>query len=47
MKNTKTEMKNALEGVNSKLNEVDEWISELKDRVVEISAAEQKKRKEE
>ena len=44
MKNTITEMKNALEGINSRLNDTEEWISELKDRVVEITAAEQKKR---
>ena len=45
MKNTITEMKNTLEGVNSRLNEAGEWISELEDRVVEITAAEDKNEK--
>ena len=43
MKNTITEMKNILEGINSRRNGTEEWISELKDRIVEITAAEQKK----
>ena len=45
MKNTIMEMKNTLEGINSKLNNTEEWISKLEDRVVEITEAEQKKRK--
>ena len=45
MKNTITEMKNTLEGSNNRVNEAEEWISELEDQVVEITAAEQKKRK--
>ena len=45
LKNTITEMKNTLEGVNSRLNEAGEWISELEDRVVEITAAEDKNEK--
>ena len=32
LKNTVTEMKNELEGINSRLNEAEEWISELEDR---------------
>ena len=47
MKNTKTEIKNTLEKINSILNTVDtensryrELISELKDRVVDIPQAE-------
>ena len=43
MKNTITEMTNTLEGINSRLNDSEEWISELEDRVVENTAAEQKK----
>ena len=43
MKNTITEMKNTLEGINSRLNDSKEWISDLEDRVVEITATEQKK----
>ena len=38
-------MKNTLEGSNNRVNEAEEWISELEDQVVEITAAEQKKRK--
>jgi len=37
-------MKNTLYEIN-RLNEAEEWISELKDRVGEITTAEQKKRK--
>ena len=36
MKNTTTEMESTLEGINSKIHEIEEWISELKDRMVEI-----------
>ena len=38
-------MKNTLERRNSKLNDTEEWISELEDRVVESSAKEQSKEK--
>ena len=38
-------MKNALERINSKLNDTEEQISELEDRIVEITTAEQKKEK--
>ena len=48
MKNTKTEIKNTLEKINSILNTVDtensryrEMISELEDRVVDMPQAEQ------
>ena len=44
LKNTITEMKSTLEGINSRLNE-EEWITELEDRVVEIIMAERKKKK--
>ena len=30
-------MKNILEGINSKLDNTEEWISKLKDKVVEIT----------
>ena len=36
-------MKNTLEGINSKINEAEEWISELEDRMVELTAVEQNK----
>ena len=44
LKNTITEMKNTLEGSNTRLNEAEEWIREVEDRVVKIIATEQKKR---
>ena len=45
MKNTITEMKNTLEGINSRLNDSEEQISELEDRAMAITATEQKKMK--
>ena len=45
MKNTITEFKNTLEGTNSRITETEEWISELEDRMVEITAKEQNKGK--
>ena len=38
-------MKNTLEGINSRLDDIEEEISELEHRVVEIMEAEQKKKK--
>ena len=47
MKNTITEMKNALGGINSRLNDTDEQqISKLEDKIVEIIEPEQKKEEE-
>ena len=43
MNNTITEMKNTVEGINSRINEVVEQIRELENRLVEITAAEQKR----
>jgi len=34
-----TEMKNILDGINSRLNEAEEQISELEDRIVEVTIA--------
>ena len=34
-------MNNTLEGINSGITEAEEWINDLKDRMVEITAAEQ------
>ena len=45
MNNTIIKM-NTLEGINSRITEAEEWISELKGRMVEISAVEQNKEKE-
>ena len=33
-------MKNTLEGLKSRINGAEKWISELEDRMVEITAAE-------
>ena len=38
-------MKNTLEGLNSRIIEAEEWISELEDKMVEITAMEQNKEK--
>ena len=45
MKNTITEMKNTLEGINSRITEAGERISDLEDRMVEFTAVEQNKEK--
>ena len=46
MNNTITEIKNTLQGINSRINETEEWISELEDRMVEVIATEQNKQKD-
>ena len=45
MNNTITEIKNTPEGNNSRITEAEEQISELEDRMVEITAKEQNKGK--
>ena len=45
MNNTINEMKNSLEGISSRITEAEEWISDLEDKIVEITTAEQKKEK--
>ena len=45
MKNTITEIKNTLEGIHSRIIEAEEWISDLQDRMVGFTAAEQNKEK--
>ena len=45
MNNIKTEIKNILEGTNRRVTETEKWISELEDRMVEITEAEQNKEK--
>ena len=47
MNNTVTEMKNTLEGINGRITEAEEWISDLEDRMVEITAAEKNKERKE
>ena len=36
-------MRNTFDGMNSRLEEAEEWIIDLKDRVMECNQAEQKK----
>ena len=43
--NTINEIKNSLEGVNSRITEAEEQISDLEDKIVEITAAELNKEK--
>ena len=45
MNNTITEMKNTLEAINNGITEAEERISDLEDRTVEFTAAEQNKEK--
>ena len=45
MNNTITEVTNTLEGINSRITEAEEWISDLEDRMVEFTATEQNKEK--
>ena len=45
MNNTITEIKNTLEGINNRKTEAEEWIIQLEDKMVEITAREQNKEK--
>ena len=46
MMNSKiNEIKNSLKGINSRIPEAEEWISDLEDKIVEITTAEQNKEK--
>ena len=45
MNNTIIEIKNILEGTNSRITQAEEWINELEDRMVEITAKEWNKGK--
>ena len=45
MQNTITEIKNSLEAANSRIQEAEEWISKVADRLVEIMDVEQKREK--
>ena len=45
MNNTITEMKNTLEGINSRITEAEEWVSDPEDRTVEFTAVEQNREK--
>ena len=43
MNNTKNEIKNSLQGISSRITETEERISDLEDKIVEITTAEQTK----
>ena len=45
MQNTVTEIKNSLEAANSRIQEKEEQISKVEDRLVEITDVEQKREK--
>ena len=45
MNNAITEIKNTLEGTNSRITKAENRISEVKDRMVEINETERKKEK--
>ena len=42
MNNTINKIKNSLEGINSRITEAEERISDLEDKIVEITTAEQR-----
>ena len=46
MNNTINEIISSLEGINSRITEAEEWISDLQDKIVEITTVEQNKEKE-
>ena len=46
MNNIITEIKNTLEVINSRITEAEEWISELEDKMAEITARSRKKKRE-
>ena len=46
MNNAINEIKNTLEGTNSRIMEAEDRISEVEDRMVEINESEKKKKKE-
>ena len=46
MNNSINDIKNSLEGINSRITEAEEWISDQEDKIVEITTAEQNLKKE-
>ena len=46
MNNTVNEIKNSLEGINSRITETEEWISDLEHKIVEINAKSRINKKE-
>ena len=45
MNNTINEIKNSLERISSRITKAEEWISDLEDKIVKITTAEQKQEK--
>ena len=45
MNNTITEIKNSLEGINTRITQAEERISDLEDKILEITITEQNKQK--
>ena len=43
MNNTINEIKNSVVGINSRITEAEEWISDLEDKIGEITTTEQNK----
>ena len=43
MKNAVTKIKNTLEEINSRLDDREEWISDMEGRIVEITQSEKQK----
>ena len=43
LKNAVTKIKNTLEGINSRLDDREEWISDMEGRIVEITQSEKHK----
>ena len=41
LKNKQSKVNNTLEGINSRITEAKEWINDLEDRMVDITAKEQ------
>ena len=46
MNNTITEIKNNLKGINSRITEAEEWINDLEDEMVKVTALELNKEKQ-
>ena len=42
-RHTMTEIKNDLEGINSRISEAEEWIRELEDKMLEVTSEEKNK----
>ena len=40
LKNKETGMNNKLEGIHSRINEAEEWINDLEDKMMEITSTE-------